>query len=137
MLAWIINLDFAASDSSAPVQQEIDRVLTYVVTANRNRQTERALGFKGERVSVKFKLGPWEDDNGAVSTVTWTVKNGQASIGSEALSSSIASAVLTLSEIGHTVIEFKAAGADNTHVQYLNVLTKRHKTYGEDYGMWA
>lgn len=110
-------------------------MLSYVVSANRNLQVRNALAFKGEAQTIQFDFSPWEDDNGSVSSVTWEVKSGNASISNESLSSSIASMTLTTSDTGSSMIKLTATAGNNTFVTHLRVLSKDPDVITEDYGL--
>jgi len=76
---------------------------SFFVTNNRNRDVERVLAFEGQTQVVKFELGAWEQVNGYVTSVTWTLKSGSAGISGEVdpLYQSFSSAV---SFIGRAII---------------------------------
>lgn len=109
---------------------------SYVVTANRSRQIERMLAFKDGAENVEFDFSPWVDDNATVTAVTWTVQYGQASVSSEALASNVASALITTSEAGASLIRLKATGGNNIYTAYLYVFCKDPQAIvQDDYGL--
>lgn len=89
-------------------------MLEYVVRANDRMSVRRALLLKGAVVPVQVDFAPWVEDGGAVTSVTWTVKSGNAAISGESLASNVASAVLTVADQGQSMIEVLAAGATHT-----------------------
>lgn len=111
-------------------------MLTYVVTANRNRQIERMLAFKGGAQTVKLNYDPWEDDNGAVTTVEWTTKKGDAAISNTSLAASVAEAVITTSTEGASLIEVKATAGNNIHISHIDVIAKDPNRPFDDYGLF-
>jgi len=80
----------------------------YVIPQNRKIQRRNLLAFKGEGQKIQYDFAPWEAENGTVTTVTWSIISGQASISSETLASSKASAIVTTTEPGRSIIEIKA-----------------------------
>ena len=105
----------------------------YTVRANRNIQERKMLAFEGESQEVQYDFSPWEEDNGSVTSVVWSVENGQVSIGSESLASSIASIVLTTSESGESSIKLTATAGSNVFVTYLMVVCKDPTGHFVDY----
>ena len=99
----------------------------YTVTANRRMQTRSLFAFIDEAQQVQYDFAPWETDNGTVTAVTWTTKTGQAGISNEALASSKATATITTSNEGKSLIEVKATAGNNTFITYLQVQSKDPK----------
>lgn len=108
---------------------------SYVVTANRNRQIERMLAWKNGAEKVQFDFSPWVDDHETVTTVTWTLKSGQAAISGEALASNVASALVTTAEQGASLIQIKATAGTNIYVAHLVVWAKDPEFPANDYGL--
>lgn len=108
---------------------------TYYVKANRNQQVRSLLAFKGESQTIEYNFLPWEEDNGSVSSVVWTVKSGDAAISNEALVSSVASAVITTANPGSSVISVTATSGDNVLVTTLRVVAKDPENRINDYGI--
>ena len=99
----------------------------YTVTANRRMQERKLFAYIDETQQVQYDFAPWETDNGTVTAVTWTTKQGQAGISNEALASSKATATITTSQEGKSQIEVKAVAGNNTFVTYLEVVCKDPK----------
>jgi len=109
----------------------------YVVTSNRKIEIRGLLGFKGESQTVEYDFTPWETDNGSVSSVEWIVESGQASISGESLSSGLASAVISTSESGSSLIKVTATAGSNVFVTHIRVVSKEPFVYDEDYGLYG
>ena len=107
---------------------------SFVVTNNRNRDIERVLAFEGQSQVVEFDLSPWEDVNGSVTAVTWTLKSGSAGISSESLSSSVASALITTNQSGRSMIKVSLTAGSNTEILHFEVFAKDPQVVTEDYG---
>lgn len=108
---------------------------SYVVKSNRNQQVRSLLAFKGESQVVKYDFLPWEEDNGSVTSVDWAVKSGSAGITNEALSSSVASALITTSDAGSSLITITATSGSNVLVTTLRVVSKDPEYRINDYGI--
>lgn len=108
---------------------------TYYVKANRNQQVRSLLAFKGESEDIRFDFSPWEDDNGTVTSVVWTVQSGQASVSNEALASSVASADVSNSEAGSSFIKIVATAGNNIIRLNLRVVSKDPEQRINDYGI--
>lgn len=105
----------------------------YTVRANRNIQERRMLAFEGESQEVQYDFTPWEEDNGLVSSVVWSVEKGQVSIGSEDLTSSIAGAVISTPDSGESLIKITATAGSNIFVTHLRVMCKDPTGHFVDY----
>ncbi len=110
---------------------------SYTVKSGRSQQLRRLLAFKGEAQTIEYDFSPWESDNGAVTSVTWTKLRGQAGISNESLSSSVSSATITTSESGSSMIKITATAGNNIFVTHLRILTKDpdRQYHYDDYGM--
>lgn len=97
---------------------------TFTVNNNRNRDIERVLAFEGQAQVVQFNLGPWEDVNGTVTAATWTLKSGSAGISGEALAGSVASALITTSSSGKSLITVTLTSGTDIEILYLEVMAK-------------
>lgn len=98
---------------------------TFYVTANRNREIDKVLMFEGQTDTVQFDLSPWEADNGTVSSVSWEVKSGSASIANESLSSSIASATITTSSSGKSLVKVTlTTSGNNVGILYAEIFAR-------------
>lgn len=89
-------------------------MLEYVVRANDRMNVRRALLLEKAAVPVTVDFSPWAEDGGAITSVTWTVKSGNAAISGQALASNVASAVVTVSDQGYSMIEVLGVGATHT-----------------------
>lgn len=110
-------------------------MITYTVKTNRDQQTRSKLSHKGEAETVEYDFSPWETDNSTVTAVTWTLKSGQASITNKSLSSSIASALITTSQAGTSLIKITATAGNNIFITHLRVVSKDPMTQPADYGL--
>ena len=70
---------------------------------------------------MNFDLAALEEDLGTVDSVTWTVEAGQATIGDEALASSVATAEITVAEVGTSRISVKFTNTSNGQSHYESV----------------
>lgn len=109
---------------------------TFYVTTETRQQEYELLAMEGDDQAVNFDFSPWAGDNGAVSSVTWSVESGQAAVDGEALASSVASARITTSQTGKSLIKISATDGTHTKVVFLKVHCKEPYTSAidTDYG---
>ena len=93
----------------------------YYVRDNDQQEARRYRAVKGEANTASFDFSPWTDDNGAITSATWTVRSGNAAVSGEALASNLATAVITTASSGMSLIEIKGAGATNSKIAVLEV----------------
>lgn len=110
-------------------------MLKFVVRANDPVQIRHKLAFKDEAETVEVDFSPWAEDNGTVSSVTWTTKSGQAAISGQTLVGNVATALITTSEAGGSFITLAAVGDTDTKVINLDVLAKDPHRRFNDYGL--
>ena len=101
-------------------------------------QTRQLFAFIGESQKVEYDFAPWEEDNGSVAltSVDWSTETGQAAITNikpsnaveELANPGIASATITTSQEGKSLIKITATAGNNVFVTYLKVLSKDPKT---------
>jgi len=88
--------------------------------------------YKGDikKHSVDFSM--WVDDNATVTSVTWTIESGQASITSESLSSNKSTIVVSTTESGFSML--KAVATDGTHGEavYIELRARDPQTFFRD-----
>lgn len=108
---------------------------TFHITSENTPQAFQDVGFKDGATSYSFDLSQWAEDNGTVTTVTWTVKSGSATISGEALASNVATALITFGQSGSNLIQIKASTGSKIYIGYLDVLAKDPQGGTYDYGM--
>ena len=111
--------------------------MNYYITTETRQQVRKMLTMKGDDAKLSFDFSPWAEDNAALTSVTWTVESGQASIDGQALSSSVATARITTNETGTSLIKLSATDGTHTKTVHLKVLTKdpEYTTAASDYGL--
>lgn len=107
----------------------------YVITSENNPQTFRDANNEGAAITYQFDFSPWSEENSAVTSVTWTLKSGQATIESETLSSNIATSLITLSQSGGALIEVRADTGTQIYVTFLDILSRDQNRVTHDYGL--
>ena len=107
----------------------------FVITSENNPQVFRDTRSKGEAVTYSFDFTPWVEDNAALSTVTWTVEAGQATISGDQFPSNIVSALVSFPESGGSLIKIVADTTSQIYVVWLDILAKDLKVLqaGNDY----
>ena len=66
----------------------------------------------------------WSEENNNISTMTWTVKSGNAAVSNKTLSSNVATALITFSQVGKSLIQIKADSGTEIFTTYLELLVK-------------
>ena len=109
--------------------------MDYVRTHNRRQQVWNILGFEDQTETITIDYSPWADDNGTVTDVTLTVKNGSATIGNESLASNVKTFTLSNTETGSSMIQLKATAGNNVDISHIRILAKNPETIVNDYGI--
>ena len=108
------------------------------VTANRAKLIHNFVMMEGDAEKFILDYTSWADDNAAVTTVTATVKTGQASISGESLASSVKNMIVTTSESGKALIKVSATDGTHTNVIFIKLLIKDPEiAFNEDYGLMS
>lgn len=108
----------------------------FVVVSENNPQKFRDIAFKDGATQYSFNFAPWQDDNGTITAVTWTVKSGQATVSADTLTSGVATALVTFGQAGSNLIQIKATTAANgIYIAYLDVLAQDPQSGTNDYGI--
>jgi hypothetical protein len=110
-------------------------MIDYVITQKTRQQVGRELFFKGDIRTITINYAPWADDNGNVTSVTWTVESGQASITANTLSDNTATVTLSTTEAGNSMIKAIATNGTNQTAFYIRARAKDPRAITEDYGM--
>ena len=106
----------------------------YILDKTR-QQVRQLLQFKGDVKALSVDFSPWADDNSAVTTATWTVESGQATISAQSLSANIAIALVTTSTAGSSMIKILATDGTRSEAVYIKVKCKDpHTVTSDDYG---
>lgn len=107
----------------------------YVITAFDNPDSFKDTALKDGVDLYEIDFSPWAEENGDITSVTWTVKSGTVGIDNEALADSVAQAQLTFSDWGGQLVQVKATNADNeVCVIYLEIAVKDLYCNPNDYG---
>lgn len=100
-------------------------MITFVHVVNRRQNVRRRLRLKGEAETLRVDFSPWQEDvNQTINSVTWEVVSGNATISNQALSSNIASALVTTTDTGHSLIKVTADTSQDDAVEYIELLAK-------------
>ena len=110
--------------------------LDFFVTQRGRQQVYQGISYKGMVQTASFDFSQWAEEEGALTSVTWTVEDGDATIASEALSSSVATAVITTSNEGPSLIKLAATNGTQTTIAFLQILSKNPAVSVYDYGRW-
>lgn len=108
---------------------------TFYITTENNNEIFRDVTFKDSALTYTFDFSPWAEENGTITTVTWTVKSGQATVSGTGLTNNVATGVITFSQAGGSLIQIKATNGTETYVAHLDVLAKDPQRGTDDYGV--
>ena len=108
----------------------------YILDENR-QQDRKILQYEGEVKSIACDFRSFAEDNSAITSVVWSVESGSAAISDEALSLSVASANITTSSAGNSMIKVLASDGTNTRACYFKVACRDPQIYSAvpDYGL--
>jgi len=107
-----------------------------IIPVFENQDTYKARLKIDEIKKYQIDFSPWAEDHANITNVTWTVKSGQATVSSQALSSNIASAIITFTQHGRSIIEVKAETGSEVKTIWFDLFTHDpSKIYVYDYGI--
>lgn len=101
---------------------------TIYITNEIRQQVIPILTEEGSAKLVTLDFKVWADDNSALTSATWAVESGSATISGQALSSSVASAKITTTSAGKSRIKVTASNATYTKVIRLSITAKGTET---------
>lgn len=107
----------------------------FVVTSENNPDIFRDLDFKGGAKTYSLDFSQWAQENNTVTSATWTTESGQAAISGQALSNNVATALVTFSESGGSLIKIIADSGTEKFVTFIDVVSKDPNRIVEDYGL--
>lgn len=86
--------------------------------------------------TYQIDFSAWADDNHNISSVVWSTESGDAAISGEALSSNVASALITFGSVGKNLIKVKGTTASSeVYVVWIEILAKDPTLdFVDDYG---
>jgi hypothetical protein len=87
-------------------------------------------------VSYRLDCSPWAYDNADVSSATWVVERGSASVSEEAVALNVVSANVTFSQAGKVLISVTLSTADGLVKKiWLEMLVRGETESADDYGI--
>lgn len=107
----------------------------FYITADNSKQKFEDLTYKGQAKTYSFDFTAWVEDNNDISSVTWTVKSGNAAVSGQSLTSNVASALIGFTDSGRSLIEIKATTSSEVMIANLDVVCRDLNATNEDYGM--
>lgn len=106
----------------------------FFITANNSLTTPNThRAFKGEIVPFSFDFSAWADDNAALTSATWTVESGDATVSGTALNSNVATGNVTVSNEGKSLIKVSGTTGTLTKVVYLSIYADEPDSEPFDY----
>lgn len=105
----------------------------YYITAEENPNIVKDQFNINSKRSYSLDFSPWAEDNNNLSSVTWTVKTGQASITSETLSSNVVTANIEATQEGRNIIEILADTGTEKYSTYLDLYVRDPNKVNNEY----
>lgn len=106
---------------------------TFYITNRNLREVKQHKQKKGQSELIRFDWSAWAEDNGTLTTATWVLESGSASIAGESLTSNVGQAQITTAETGTSLIKVTATDGTDIDVQYLEVRAFEPQTDNLDY----
>lgn len=78
----------------------------------------------GDAVKYVFDFSPWQEDNNTITSVTWSIEKGMLTIEEQALSNGVASALVTFSQSGKSLVGIIADTGSEKKKAWLEVSAK-------------
>lgn len=88
-----------------------------------------------DAITYIFDCAAWQEDNSTITSATWVVESGTASISGQTLSSGIVSALVTFSQAGKALISILLNTATQKKKMWLEVGVRDMKIAADDYGI--
>jgi hypothetical protein len=105
----------------------------FVITAENQPQKFFDVSFKGAAKTYSFDFSPWAEDNHDVTTATWEVITGTATVSGTTLVSNLAAALVTFPSEGGQLLKLTSTTSAEKYVAYLDILVKDPQAAVEDY----
>lgn len=83
----------------------------YHVRNNHHAETFYDVVTNESKATYSIDFAVWAEDNSAVSTAEWEVVSGSAAVSGDSVSSNVASALITFTATGTSLIKIKATGS--------------------------
>jgi len=99
----------------------------FVVTSKDNPRQQYDEVSKNDSVKYTIDFTPWQDDNDTVTSITWTLESGQASIGTPSTTAAVSSCVISFPQAGRSMISVLATTATLTKKYWMNIMAYDEK----------
>lgn len=106
----------------------------FTLTTKTRVDTFRDVVSIGDAVTYQIDCTPWQEDNSAISSASWTVECGEAGISGQSLVSGVVSALITFSQSGKALISILLSTATQKKKIWLEVRAKDLNGSADDYG---
>ncbi len=98
----------------------------YITTQTRQQRLD-VLAMEGDDQTIEIDFSAWAEDNAEVTSATWSLLQGNASIDGQDLSDNVASARITTNTEGKSLIKLSATTGTVTKTVYLRIVAKDPK----------
>ena len=90
----------------------------------------------GDATNYQFDCKPWQEDNDTITSVTWNVEHGQASISGQTITSGVLSALVSFPQSGRLLISLLLSTASGQSKKiWLEIYVKDKTGSADDYGL--
>lgn len=105
-----------------------------IIAYTRNNQPHRFRQFIDAKERYSIDLTKLEAETGdTISSVTWIVDSGAATVTGESLTSSVATADITTSQTGRQLIKASCVGSNGNYPIYISIKVNDPKGTTKDY----
>ena len=94
----------------------------YVVTSKDNPRVQYDNVTVTDTVQYSVDFTPWQDDNDAITGVTWAIESGQAGLGATTFNAGVSTALISFPQAGRSLISAVALTATRSKKIWLNVV---------------
>ncbi len=108
---------------------------TFIVVSENNLQAFNDVSFEDATITYQFDFSPWAEDNNTVTSVVWSVEQGDATISNESLTSNVAEAQVNFPSNGGSSIKLVADTGTEKYVVWLNITAKSPRNPVNDFGL--
>ena len=97
---------------------------TFYITTQTRQQQLGVLQMAGDDETLNIDFSAWAEDNAELTSATWTVVSGTATVDGQSLATNVASARITTTLAGTSHIKLSATDGTHTKTVFILVMAK-------------
>ncbi len=101
---------------------------TYYITSQTRQDVIDIPAMIGDDQQISVDFRAWAEDNSALTSATWAIAAGDASVDGTSLSGSVATARITTTNAGNSLITVSATDGTRTKKQFFRIAAKDPST---------